>query len=145
MKSAFVLAAIAGIFIGTPAFAAQVSASFENLGSQPMTPGNAKSCTTIQPALPTLQPGQSSAEPSRVDCGGVVSTMIISYNMGTKSCGFNIETTYTPPSPLITGSTGYWTPTISAHSYGGATCKIVKEDISQLGTTGAFAATFSMK
>lgn len=145
MKSVSLSAAMLAVFCSAvPAFAAPVEARFENLGSAPMVLSKVKSCGVAEGSQQTIQKGQTSPAVS-VDCGGVLSTMGVTYQMGTKDCTFNISVIYTDASPFIPDSTGYWTPHISAQGSRNATCKIVSEDISKLTTTGQFSAVFSMR
>lgn len=145
MKSVSLAAVMfAALCSSAPAFAATVEARFENLGSAPMTVSQAKSCGVITPQPTTVNTGKTSVS-SSVDCGGDVSVMYVTYNMGTKDCTFNISTIYTDSSPLIPGSVGYWTPRVTVQGSRNATCKVVSQDISQITTTGQFSAVFSMK
>ena len=123
--------------------AAPVSASFQNLGTVPMTVFKVNACGLFFPVPATVFPGVTSPV-STTDCGTAGSAAHVTYKMGSKQCVFHISTIYTPPSPFLPG-TGYWTPNASADASSGAICKVVSQDVSKISTTGAFKAVFSMK
>ena len=107
-----------------------------------MTVSRVNTCGNFQPA-PVMVPAGTTSAVSSTDCGATASAAHVTYYMGSKGCVFHISTIYTIPNPLL-GTPGYWTPKASADSSGGATCKVVSQDLSKIGT-GAFKAVFSMK
>jgi hypothetical protein len=142
MKTTAIALAAMGLFASAPAFAAPVSASFQNLGKVQMTVSTVNTCGSFLPKPAAVLAGQTSPV-SSTDCGTTASAAHVTYYMGSKRCIFHISTIYTIPSPLL-GTPGYWTPKASADSSGGATCNVVSQDLSKIGT-GAFKAVFSMK
>jgi hypothetical protein len=144
MKVFAVLSVIASLAIAAPAVAAPVTMTFQNVSTTtPMTVSKINTCGVLLPAPVTVNAGNISAA-SSTDCGNLVSASHVTYAMGAKACIFHISTIYTPPNPLL-GTSGYWTPSASTTPSGGATCKVVSQDISNIFTTGAFKAVFSMK
>ena len=142
MKVTALVVAVATLIVGAPAIAAPVSASYQNLGAAPMTVSSINACGNFQPKPATVF-ARSTSPVSSTDCGGSLSAAHVTYVMGAKSCIFHISTFYYPPTPLI-GAPGYWAPNASVSASGGATCKVVSQDISNI-KTGAFKAVFSMK
>lgn len=143
MKFVASIAAAVALFTSASAFAAPVSVSYQNLGNAAMTVSNINACGTFSPTPTTVAIGTTSPV-SSTDCGSVASAAHVTYKIGTKQCIFHISTIYTPGNPIL-GTSGYWTPNASFNASGGATCKVVSQDVSKILTTGAFKAVFSMK
>ncbi|MGP1665857.1 MAG: hypothetical protein ACTS5I_08125, partial [Rhodanobacter sp.] len=130
--------------IVAPAVAAPVTMTFQNVSTTTtMTVSKINACGVLSPAPVQVFAGNTSAA-SSTDCGPTLSTAHVTYAMGYKTCEFHLTTIYTSPNPL-TGASGYWTPNASTTPRGGATCKVVSVDMSNIFTTGALKAVFSMK
>lgn len=143
MKFITALSAIASLTMAAHAVASPVTMTFQNVSTTTsMTVSNVNTCGVLSPAPIAVLAGMTSPA-SSTDCGST-SASAVKYAMGAKLCEFRISTIYTPPNPL-TGAKGYWTPNASTVPSGGATCKVVSQDISNILTTGAFKAVFSMK
>jgi len=143
MKMLSAALAAVGLLSAAPAFAAPVTMTFQNVGTVPMQYVSTNACGTFSPTPTDISAGGTSAS-SSTDCGSAASAAHVTYKMGTKQCVFHISTIYTPGNPIL-GTSGYWTPSASVTQSGGATCKVVSQDISNVFTTGAFAAVYSMK
>lgn len=144
MKAIALISAIASLAVAAPALAAPVTMTFKNVSTTTtMTVSNVNTCGVLSPAPVAVAAGNTSAA-SSTDCGGVASASHVTYAMGSKTCTFHISTIYTQPNPLL-GTQGYWTANASTTPGGGATCAVVSKDVSNLLTTGAFKAVFSMK
>lgn len=137
---------LASAMIAAPAVSARVSMTFKNESTvSTMTVSKVSACGLFSPDPESLLPGAVS-RPSSTDCGGVASVASVIYTMGAKSCTFYISSIYTPPNYLFNPPlSGYWTPTVKATSSGGATCRVVSQDISQFFLNGSIGAVFSMK
>ncbi|MDJ0275965.1 hypothetical protein QLH51_03995 [Sphingomonas sp. 2R-10] len=143
MRFTAFLVAVGAMVAGAPAFAAPVSLSFQNAGTTAMTVSRVNTCGVLAPTPTTVNIGTTSAV-SSTDCGSAASAANVTYRMGTKQCIFRISTIFTPGNPIL-GTSGYWTPNANTEASGGATCRVVSQDVSGVFTTGAFKAVFSMR
>jgi|GEM_PF-3381064 len=144
MKTVFALATVANLAIAASALAAPVTMTFKNASTTTaMMVTNVNACGNFSPRPQNVAKGTTSS-PSRTDCGPAASASHVTYTMGAKSCIFHISTIYTPPNVLL-GTKGYWKPNASTTASGRATCKVVSQDISNVFTSGAFAAVYSMQ
>lgn len=146
MKTFAAVIALVGLSIAVPAVAAPVTMTFKNVSTTTvMTKYSVNTCGVLSPTPGNVAIGQTSPA-SSTDCGAVASASTVVYKMGSKTCTFNISTIYTGPNYMFTPPLpGYWTPKALASGTGGATCTVVSSDVSQIFSTGAFAAVFSMK
>lgn len=142
MKTAYFVAAVAALLAGTPAFAAKVSSSYQNLGTTTMTVSKISACASFSPTPVAVPAGQTSAV-SVATCNEYAAASHVTYKMDSKQCVFHISVTYTPGNPIL-GTTGYYTPQSSADASGGAICKVTNKDISGI-YQGNSKATFTMK
>lgn len=144
MKAIFALAAVVNLAIAATAIAAPVTMTFKNASTTtPMVVTNVNACGVFSPK-PTDIAKNTTSTASRTDCGPAASAAHVTYTMGAKTCVFHISTIYTPPNVLL-GTKGYWKPNASTTASGRAVCKVVSQDISNVFTTGAFAAVYSMR
>lgn len=134
-----------GLFASTPALAAAVSLTFQNVGTADMDVSKVSPCGVFSPTPAKVLAGKTSPKSTATSCPGNSASTGVIYKMGsTKTCSFSVTSLYTPPNPL-TGFSGYWTPTTSATASGGATCKVVSSDYTNFYTKGDLGAIFSMK
>lgn len=144
MKIIAVLLIISSLAISAPAVAAPVTLTFQNVSTTTtMNVSHVSTCGVLSPPPAAVALGKTSP-PSSTDCGSTATSSHVKYAMPYKTCAFHLSTFYTLPNPL-TGASGYWTPSALTTPSGGATCKVVSVDVSNMLTTGAVKAVFSMK
>ena len=122
--------------------AATITFTVQNKTTAVASPTNYNACGTANPALTPVAAGALSA-PSSVYCG-TTTAVSYDYKSGTKVCRFVLSSFYTPASPLIPGSTPYWTPQANATSRG-TTTATCKANLSAIGTNGNYSFATSIQ
>ncbi|SET80546.1 hypothetical protein [Stigmatella erecta] len=141
MKTSSLLASLSVALLGVgSAQAATVTFTIENKTTATITTTLPNACASVIPALASV-PANSISSVHQTDCGNNTA-VAFDYTNGTKTCGFNLSSLYTPPNPLL-GTSGYWTPRGTGTSKKGSA--ICKATLVSLGSNGNYGWALSIQ
>ncbi|ADO75475.1 hypothetical protein [Stigmatella aurantiaca] len=141
MKTSSLLASLSVAVLGVgSAQAATLTFTIENKTTSTITSTFPNACSSVIPALSSVAANGISPV-HQTDCGNNTA-VAFDYTNGTKTCGFNLSSIYTPPNPLL-GTSGYWTPKGTGTSKkGSAVCKAT---LISLGSNGSYGWALSIQ
>lgn len=141
MKTSSLLASLSVAVLGVgSAQAATLTFTIENKTTVTITNTYLNSCSVVIPTLSSVAANGISSV-YQTDCGNNTA-LAFDYSNGTKTCGFNLSSLYTPPNPIL-GTSGYWTPRGTGTSKkGNAVCKAT---LVSLGSNGNYGWALSIQ